>query len=226
MKVLLIFRGENQRYRNSPHQPGYSGLIKATDCIYNWKYTLFDDLRNSAIDFDSIFVTYESPILQNLIDEIRPIRVITDGPPAQIGHLKTISDLLLEEKSNYDRIVILRFDLQYRIRITKWPKWDKTGVFLASRDVNWDQNRCYHDFLFMVDSHAVKHLSDAILDAITGDVYHNKIGSYLYHNNIPFELMHQHGYHLLDHPLYALKHFEAEPELENPSPGIIIKTFE
>ncbi len=226
MKLLLIFRGENQRYRNGSHQPGYTGLIKATDCLENWNATLFNDLKSNNIDYDVVFITYDSPILQELVDKIKPIKVITDGPPKQPGHLITASNLMLQEKGNYDRIVILRFDIQYRFKITQWPKWDKTGVFMVSKDVNWLNNKCYHDFLFIVDSPFVEHLCNAIKDAIVGEDYHNRIGSYLYHNNIPFELMYQHGYHLLDHPLYALKHFDAEPDLENPDPGIIITTFD
>jgi len=221
MKLLLIFRGENQRYRN-----GYTGLIKATECLDNWNTTLFDDLKINNIDYDVMFITYESPILQELIEKIKPVKVITDGPPKQAGHLITASNLMLQQKHNYDRIVVLRYDIQYRFKITQWPKWSNTGIFIVSKDVNWHNNKCYHDFLFIVDSPYVDHLCNAIKDAMDGEDYHNRIGSYLYHNNIPFELMYQHGYHLVNHPLYALKHFEAEPDIENPYPCIIITTFD
>lgn len=224
MKILIIIRGENQRYRNGPGQTGYSGLIKATDCVDNWNITLFNDLKNNGIDYDVIFITYLSPILEELVQKVRPIKVITDGPGMQAGHLKTTANLLIQEKG-YDRVVILRFDFQYRIRITKWPKWDKTGIILASKDVGWETNKCYHDLVFIADLTHAKQFYDAIHAAMVGEEYHNMIGSYLYHNKIPFELMYDHGYHMINHPLYALKHFDAEPDTDNPDPGIIIKYF-
>jgi hypothetical protein len=225
MKVLFILVGENQRHRNAPNQPGYAGIINSTDCVDNWNATLFEDLKSNGIEYDVIFKTYQSPILEELTRRVSPVRVITDGPPRQIGHLKTAASLLLQEKNNYDRFIITRFDFQYRIKITKWPKWDHTGIILASRDVGWDANKCYHDILFVVDSCCVEKLNDAIEDATAGGEYNNRVGSYLYHNKIPFELMYEHGYHILNHPLYALKHFDAEPDIENPAPGIIITAF-
>jgi hypothetical protein len=225
MRVLFIFVGENQRYRNAPNQPGYAGIINSTDCIDNWKAALFDDLKSNNIGYDVIFKTYQSPILEELNRRIAPIKVITDGAPRQVGHLKTAAKLLLQEKNNYDRFIITRFDFQYRIKITKWPKWDHKGIILVSRDVGWDTNKCYHDIMFITDSCDVEKLHDAIEDATTCGEYNNKIGSYLYHNKIPFEVMYEHGYHILNHPLYALKHFDTEPDLGNPDPGIIIKIF-
>ena len=217
MKVLIIFRGENQRYRNAPDQPGYSGLIKSIDCVANWNATLFNDLKENGIDYDVMFITYSSPILAELIDKVRPIKTITDGPVKQAGHLKTAAAIMMQEKGNYDRIVILRFDFQYRIKITKWPKWDRAGIILASKDIGWENNKCYHDIVFIVDSSDAEKMYAAIHHAMVGEDYHNKIGFYLYHNNIPFELMYENGYHMINHPLYALKHFDKEPDLENPA---------
>lgn len=225
IKVLFIFVGENQRSRNAPNQPGYDGIINSTDCVDNWNATLFGDLKSNGIEYDVIFKTYQSPILEELTRRVSPIRVITDGQPRQIGHLKAAADLLLQEKHNYDRFIITRFDFQYRIKITKWPQWGHTGIVLVSRDVGWDANKCYHDILFIADSCCAEKLHDAIEDATVGGEYNNKIGSYLYHNKIPFGLMYEHGYHILNHPLYALKHFDAEPDIENPVPGIIITVF-
>lgn len=222
MKILLAFKGENSRHRRGPGQAGYDGLIQATECLANWDATLFGDLRASGIEHDVAFVTYESPILADLVTRVKPKFVVTDGPPMQAGHLMTIAGMM----DDYDRVVVMRFDFQYRIPITKWPKWGGSGMLLASRDVGWDMNKCYHDVVFVVDKGSFGDFNSAIDNAIVDGEYHNMIGSWFYHNKRPHRLMYQHGYHMLNHPLYALKHFDAEPDLANPDPGTIIHTFD
>ena len=222
MKVLIIFRGENQRYRNGPGQEGYSGIINSTDCVANWNATLFDDMKKNGIDYDVMFITYPSPILEELVEKVKPVRVITDSPGQQIGHLTTASKILEQQKGNYDRMIVLRFDFQYRIVITRWPKWGSKGIILASRDVGWNQNECYHDIVFVVDSDSVDKFNEAVRSAMVDGSYRNEIGQYLYRKGVPFELMYEDGYHMINHPLYALKHFDAEPDVDHPAPGTII----
>lgn len=222
MKLLLAFKGENSRYRRGPGQEGYDGPIHATECVPNWNATLFDDLRSAKLDFDVAFITYESPILAELVDAVRPVAVVTSGPPRQAGHLMTIAGMM----DGYDRVVIMRFDFQYRIPITKWPKWQRNGALLSSRDVGWERNKCYHDVVFVVDECSFGDFNGAIDHAIVDGEYHNRIGSWFYHSGLPYEVMYQHGYHMINHPLYALKHFDREPDLANPDPGIIVQRFE
>ena len=222
MKVLFIFRGENQRRRNGPGQTGYDGIINATDCVANWKATLFDDLRSNNIDYDVAFITYPSPILGELVEKVRPIKVITNGPVQQIGHLTTACQIAEQEKQHYDRVVILRFDFQYRLPITKWPKWDSKGIILANKDVYWNQNKCYHDIVFITDTSCLEVFIEAVKNSMVDGMYRNKIGQYMYHHKVPFNLMYEDGYHMIGHPLYALKHFEKDPDLEHPDPGAVV----
>lgn len=226
MKILIIFRGENQRYRNAPDQPGYSGIINSTDCVDNWNATLFEDLKNNNIDYDVIFITYQSPILDELISRVKPKDVILDGPGNQIGHLTTACKILENQVSLYDKIVILRFDFQYRLKITEWPKWNCQGNILANRDVGWVNNKCYHDLVFITDVVGASDFIGAVKYATSTGVYHNQIGFYLHQNKLPFEIMYENGYHMIKHPLYALKHFDAEPDLDHPFSGEVITKFE
>jgi hypothetical protein len=218
-KVLLVFKGQNQRHRHD-----YDGVISATECLDNWNATLFDDLRANGVPFDTALVTYGSPILNELVQKIQPSIVIADGYSDQMGNMLRVADLMIEQREAYGRFVILRFDFQYRIRITKWNKWDHDGIILANKDVGWNTGKNFHDLVFIIDNRSVEHFKrgvESCICPVTGR-YNNMIGHYLYHNGVRFELMYEHGYNMVKHPLYAYKYLDDEPDLENPNPGTIV----
>lgn len=64
MRACVIFRGENLRYIH--------GVANALDCVDNWKKTIID-----IIGCDIVFITYNSPILEQLIEKLKPVYVQT-----------------------------------------------------------------------------------------------------------------------------------------------------
>ena len=69
-----------------------------------------------------------------------------------------ISKQLLNCIFKYDRFIIIRFDIIYRIKITEWPKWNEKGLFIVNREKHWLDERLCSDFVFIDDKKSVEDL--------------------------------------------------------------------
>jgi len=183
-------------------------------CWDNWKKTIYDDLINNGYECDIVFITYPSEILEKIKNIIKPKYIKLNKKTSQTANFANVLTFANNHKNEYDRFVILRCDFRYRFTITKWPKWNETGMTLVNRDVHWPSQKLYSDIVFIVDVDFVDSFTNAFNSSIYGDTIHG-LGQFLYNNNIPFHLMYEDYYHMNFHPLHSLGSLEDEPDLEN-----------
>lgn len=212
MKVCYIFRGENERKKR--------GYVNSCNNANNWNKTLFDPLKEKNIEFDIFFLTYDSPILTDVINVYKPKEVRIEPCISQASNFKNIANFLEEKKDQYDRFVILRFDFMYRKKITEWPKWNQEGIFILNKDVTWPSKKYYTDILFIVDKN---HINSFNLAARSFNGYPHELGQFLYFNNIDFHLIYDTYHHMhINNPIVSLATYEPEPDLDNPTTPLII----
>ena len=244
-KVLIIFRGLNYRSRRVVYPPpplstfnpstfNKTIWVDGLEAIDNWNETLFKNLKDNDIDYDIAFVTYPSPILEKLVNKLSPKYLfkadisehwLYNYGKDQNSNFRAAVNLAGENLDNYDRFILLRFDLQYRINITKWPKWNEKGITLLGKDAHWprkpsdpgDLHHLYFDHLFIFDTDYYKYFKEAVDDMKR---FPHDIGRYLYENNIPLNIMYDDYYTLTNHPLVSYLKWEENPDLNNPFPGI------
>jgi hypothetical protein len=219
MKILIIFRGENER---PSHNHSNRKYINALMCWNNWKESIVENLQLNGDICDIAFITYKSELITKIIEVIQPKFIEICEKINQYDNYQHIVKFMKYHKEEYDRFVILRCDIEYKIRITKWPKWNETGIFIVNRDVHWYNHKLYADIIFIIDTESVDIFTKVVNNCEKHSPMH-VIGKYLYENNIPFHLMYEEYYHMLEHPLHSLASLQEHPDLDNPIPGIQIE---
>ena len=209
-RLCLIFRGENKR--------DYIKTISALENINNWREMLFNPLKtNNEYEYDIVFVTYDSDILEDLKKEVGPKDVIINNKEnsSQVTLFSTVNEYIQEHKSIYDRFVILRFDIIYKLRITEWPKWSINSITVPCKDESWDSTKFYNDIVFIVDqgyydvfNMAVEYMVNIKNTPIPQRIsFHSEmphhIGQYLHINKLKLDIMYEGLYNgVINHPLY------------------------
>ena len=206
MKICFLFRGETLR-----------GSSNALNNLENWQAMLFKDLPPQ--DYDITFITYDSPVVEMLESFLKPKTLLIKPSISQIQNMRDIADYCLDNKDYYDRFIILRFDVVYRIPLLSWNIWNKPGITLVNRDVHWFDEKLYADHVFIVDKD--------FTEPFRKGVYHttrqpHQVGQYLKLHKVPINLMYD-TFHTNDsHPLYTLSVESANDasfnvkEIENP----------
>jgi hypothetical protein len=215
MKVLLIFRGENVRASHNDSRRRYTDALLSWN---NWKTTLINDLEINNHVVDIAFVTYQSKIIEEIRQIINPKYIELMEQSTQRANFTKVIEFIDIHKNEYDRVVIMRCDFDYRYSITNWPKWNERGIILVNKDVNWPSRKFYADVLFIVDKGYFNFFKAAYYGGVHEDSIH-ALGRYLYENKIPFYLMYEDYYHMNDHPLHSLSTLEEKPDLNNPYLG-------
>ena len=211
MKICILFRGEIERNCHGISNP----------CIHytNWQKNIFTDLSNSGYNFDIIFITYPCNSIDILKDKLHPKEIILlpFENSSQINTFSKTNDYIQTHQSEYDRFIILRFDIIYKLNITQWNHWNSTNIILPNKDITWNETKFYNDILFIIDTPKVEDFDKAVQYMLSINntpiqkrfCYHmgmpHHIGQYLYIHRIPFELMYD---TILEgtknHPLYIL----------------------
>lgn len=194
MKLCFIFRGDN--LRNDSVQKS-----NALNNFSNWQETLFANLDRD--EYDIVFITYESEILEDLKKLMNPDYISLNPRLTSNHNMKNVGDYIIENQSKYDRFIICRFDVLYKIPILKWNKWNEFGIILTNRDVHWYDQFLYADCLFIIDSGFSQIFYDAILYCYNRPTLAHEVGEYLIKNNIKFHTMYDGFYHNKGHPLYG-----------------------
>jgi hypothetical protein len=193
-------------------------------CWNNWKQTLVNDLQNNGHEFDMAFITYNSIIIKNIKDIIKPKYMELMDKTTQRNNFYEVVKFINLHKNEYDRFVIMRCDFRYRIPITKWPKWNENGIILTNKDVHWPSQKYYSDVLFIFDNNVIEKILEIENREEKNAHFIHDLGKFLYEKNIPFHLMYEDYYYMNDHPLHAMASLEIdEPDLENPQLGMKIK---
>ena len=203
MKICFLFRGETLR-----------SSANSLNNVENWQTMLFKDLPPQ--DYDITFITYESPVLEMLTSFLKPKTLLIKPSISQIQNMRDVADYCLENKDYYNRFIILRFDVLYRIPLLSWNIWNNPGITLVNRDVHWFDEKLYCDHIFIVDKEFVSPFQKA--------VYHttrqpHQVGQYLTLHKIPINLMYDNFYSNDHHPLYTMSveslndiHFKPKEE--------------
>lgn len=200
MHYCVVFRGDNYRDKH--------GISSALDCIGNWKESILNH-----IECDIVFITYKSPILDELVEIMKPIHIETSGYNCQLTNAFAAVRWMTQHKDNYDRFLLLRFDMMYRIKVTEWPKWDKKGIILVNKDINYPSCKYYADMVFIIDKGWIGRFSKALHSKNPMCLHH--IGRDLENMKIPFHLMYKDYYHDKSHPLNAWNPVNKKPDLNN-----------
>jgi len=215
-KICILFRGEHQRE--------YIKYTNAIDNYSNFKNYIFDDLQDKYI-VDIVFVTYQTNVLCNLIDIVNPNKVIIcdEMDHTQINNFKQVNHFIQNNRDIYDRFVILRFDILYKIKITEWPLWFSSGIIVPNKDDTFSQTLFCNDIVFIIDNTDANlhHINNAVnymihIDNIDNDKklsHHpampHHIGQYFNLNNIPLNYMYDMCANTTDinHPLYIFQRY-------------------
>jgi hypothetical protein len=216
MKVCLLFRGENERLHP------LRGYMNSCYNLDNWSKTLFDDVRNAGYTYDIVFHTYKSNCLEMLTSLLLPKYVEIHPSISQVTNCKLVADWISEHKEEYDRFVILRFDILYRLKITEWPKWNERGVFIVNRNIHWLDERLGADFIFIADRDSVESLVAAL--RYTRRQAHQVL-QYFYINDIPFHLMYNEVYAIENNPLSLVVGLEPPPDFSKKFEGVSIPSI-
>ena len=213
MKVCLLFRGENERVHPK------RGYMNSCFNIENWETTLFNDLKSAGHTYDIVFHTYETRSLEMLTSLLVPKYVEINPSVSQVTNCKNVADWIILHKNEYDRFIIIRFDIIYRIKITEWPKWNEKGLFIVNREKHWLDERLCTDFVFIADKNSVEDLVGAL--RYTRRQAHQVL-QYFYLNDIQFHLMYDEVYTIENHPLYLIVGLEPPPNFSEKFQGIPI----
>jgi len=248
-KVLLLFRGKCETNRNVIYPPPPLSTLKynssahqslhisALDAVDNWQKTLIEPLRNNNIECDIAFATHQSNILEKLKTKMQPKYVCIKGGNKQGDNFRNalaILDPSVTEKgkvvdrdwivlNDYDRVVLLRFDFQYKFKITDWPKWnEKNAIILTGPEPHSLNPKFFKDFgcdyLFIFDT---SRWEDFLKGSDFIEMPHF-VAKNLHDNKLPFHYMYDKFYTITNHPLHSYVNWEETPDLDNPLPGISI----
>lgn len=188
MKICFLYRGETVR-----------GSANSLNNVENWQTMLFKDLPPQ--DYDITFITYESPVLELLTSFLKPKTVLIKPSISQIQNMRDVADYCLENKDIYDRFIILRFDVLYRIPLLSWNIWKEPGITLVNRDAHWYDEKLYSDHVFIVDK--------GFIEPFRKGVYHttrqpHQVGQYLTLHKVPINLIYNTFHNNDSHPLYTM----------------------
>ena len=219
MKICIIFRGENVRKSHSDINRKYTDILQ---CWNNIKKTILDDLVKNGDEYEIAFITYPGELIDSIKEIINPKHILLYEKETQCKNFADCITFMTNNKPLYDRFVRLRCDFRYNMYISQWPKWNETGIILVNKDVHWPTRKLYADVVFIVDSTHLEYFNTAFRSNIFGDTIHG-LGGYLYNNNIPFHLMYEDYYNILNHPLHSISSLEEEPNLQKPKQSEPIK---
>lgn len=148
-KICVVFRGENKRYSsNSFHDIRF--------CIPNNKVRLLDSLKQMGHTVTVYFVTYPSEHLQNFIEAYTPEKVFLMEYEGSSQHLnfKYLLECVEPLASEFDRILVFRFDFLFKKNISHWNDWMKDGIMFPWKDVSeeiYNERKYTMDGFFCLD---------------------------------------------------------------------------
>uniref|UniRef100_A0A6C0D6L3 Uncharacterized protein n=1 Tax=viral metagenome TaxID=1070528 RepID=A0A6C0D6L3_9ZZZZ len=150
MKVLIVFRGENKRFSGERFHD-------VRMCIPNNKVRLIDSLRNKGYTVDTMLVTYPSEYLNHFVESYNPKKVFLMDYENSSQHLnfKYLLESIEPYVSEYDRILVFRFDFLFKKNIEDWNEWQKEGIMFPWKDVSeeiYNQRKYTMDGFFCLDS--------------------------------------------------------------------------
>jgi len=140
--------------------------LDARRCLPSLFQKLVDPLRaGHAVDIFS--VTYDSPILSEVLERLAPTESRLCDPRTS-DQLSTFAEglrMVAAARQPYDRVISTRFDLSYLTTADRWNVWgDRRGLFLPWREYEhmWKEHQRVGDVIHVCDAHALQPFIDAI----------------------------------------------------------------
>lgn len=219
MKHLLIYRGDNVREENTTLKRNY------TDLIINWEnhYKVFiEECYKNGDTCDVAIISYYSNIIPQIIEKIKPKFIFLHEKINQRTNFENVLKLMTTYKNEYDRFIISRCDISYKLPLSKWPQINKKGIFVAGKNVLWPKYRIYADTIFICDNLYINLFIEAynFIALNVCETHLHALAEYLFRRNYNFICMYDKYYHLKDNPLTQLTSEEGLADLENPLPSI------
>jgi hypothetical protein len=97
---------------NYSHHSNESFFISYQHYFYNIKKSLYNFFENNY-DIDTFISTNDSPILNNLLDDYKPLEYIISNESKNNKLLKILELFLLEYNNNYDVLILTRLDIYF-----------------------------------------------------------------------------------------------------------------
>jgi len=140
MKLLILLRGQH-------YQINGKGPISWKDCFHSLHEHYVKHYPNDTIFF--YFSTYDSPELNELIETYNPINYISYNTADfnkhnQSNNLYNLL-LLVENPTEYDQVLVTRFDVLYKIPVTQW-NLEKDKIMIPFQQPDSGLNDCIHVF--------------------------------------------------------------------------------
>lgn len=184
MKIALCFRGIHYApfYRDVDYRKNFQNNIEF----------LINPLKENN-DVDTFLCTYESDIQNNLLNDLNPVVSIfnnlnTFNEGNHSSHkILTFNKQLIESikdyehKNNilYDAVIILRFDLIFKVKINEWNiDYEKINAVFEHVH-NCDNYRHVEDNIFIISRKYLEHYYDAILITLNKNEITHRICMYV-----------------------------------------------
>jgi len=160
-KILIVFRGGYTRVQNIEHV-----------CKNIIEY-IIDPLRLDNYVPDIIFSTYRDDLakLDIYTKHLSPIlTTFTNGTIRQITNFKETLNTIKSIYSQYSYIIFLRFEAIYKIPITKWDFYNKTGVLFPFKEDSkeiFEKYQWYNDNIIIISNNFYQQCADILISAPT-----------------------------------------------------------
>jgi hypothetical protein len=161
-KILVVFRGENKRFND-----GIWYDVRA--CIPNNKRRIIESLKQMNHDVHVYLATYRSEFLQCYIEEYNAEKIFLMDYDKSSQHLnfKFVLESIAPFANDFDKIIILRFDLLFKKDISTWPMWDKEGIMFPWKDVSlelYNLRKYCQEVIISIDSKYLNEFKDLYIE--------------------------------------------------------------
>lgn len=126
MKYLVIYRGKIGRFQDL--ELLYNNFINK---IHNPLI-----INNNSVDIILTSYDNESYIMDKYKDKFKPIdtHIMKYNNSTQVDNFIFVLSTLKNYYENYDRILILRYDICYKKNIMSWDIYNKKGIFFPYKE--------------------------------------------------------------------------------------------
>jgi hypothetical protein len=160
-KILIVFRG------------GYTRVPNVEHVCKNIIEYIIEPLRSDNYVPDVLFSTYKEdlPKLDIYKQYLSPIQItFTNSHIRQITNFKETLHNIKSLYSQYSYIIFLRFEAIYKIPISKWNFYNKTGIFFPFKEDSkklFEEKQWYNDNIIIISNNYFEQCANILIQAPT-----------------------------------------------------------
>jgi hypothetical protein len=165
MKYLIVFRGECDRVSHNNLELFFNNI----------KLKILNPLISSNKSYDIILSTYSnSKNISQLSALFKPIKIITMDYINSNQEKQFIYTLknILEYEQSYDMVLILRFDIIYKLGIQHWSTFNNMGFYVAFKENDsmlYESTRYNNDTIIVFNSNLLKDIYNTLFKCLNDD---------------------------------------------------------